>query len=319
MDFRQAIGHKRQWLDTGISRGFSNFLYVDEHYHSNAVLRRIFSLARKHDYHSLLVEEIAEADCTLMAAESAAIAKRRADFQRSEVHRLSFFRCPSSQAPVSADFIGYVVFKRDYFSTQPQPRVHVFESVMPPFRQVEQNNFIHCKRPYEVNTSFGRFSVTGVLYAQQNDLTAVCAHVALRTALACVLPDGDITYERMNLLAGIDQARPLGGGSGLGPGDMEKILVGLNLQYDKVLHEPNLQLLLPTEYQRDLYGCIESGLPALLGFELGDSAAGANNRARHVIPVFGHRAFHQPTSWTCRACPAIPPSAPYPTGLSSPA
>jgi len=294
MNFRQAQGKQIQRLDTGIEGNFFNFLFVDQHYASNPVLRRIFSLARKLQHHSLLIEEITEADCALLAAENKTLAVRRPDFQRSEVHRISFLRSPVNQAPTQPDFIGYVIFKRDFFSGQP-PRSHVFESVMPPFRQAEHNNFIHCQRLYELNTSLGKFSVSGVLYAQQNDLTSVCAHVGLRTALACLLPDGDITYERMNALAGIDhKTRQVGGSAGLAPADMENILNGLNLPFDKLIHEPSQQLLLPTEYQRDLYGCIESGFPALVGFELDDPAAGATGGPRHVIPVFGH-TFNEDT------------------------
>jgi hypothetical protein len=254
MNFRQAKGKQIRRLDTGIERNFSNFLFIDQYYASNPVLRRIFSLARKpHQYHSLLIEEITEADCALLVAESKAMAIRRPDFHHSEVHRISFLRSPVSQAPTQVDFIGYVVFKRDFFSGQPQPRSHVFESVMPPCRQAEQNNFIHCQRPYELNTTLGKFSVSGVLYAQQNDLTTVCAHVGLRTVLACLLPDGDISYEQINALAGIDhKTRKVGGSAGLAPADMENILNGLNLSFDKLVHEPSQQLLLPTEYQRDL-------------------------------------------------------------------
>jgi hypothetical protein len=189
MNFRQATGTQVQRLDTGIARNFSNFLFVDQNYGSHPVLRRIFSLARKHKYHSLLIEEISETDCALLAAENQSLAIRTSDFQRSQVHRISFFRSPTSQTPTQADFIGYVIFKRDFFAGRPQPRVHVFESVMPPFRRIEQNNFIHCQRDYEINTLLGNFSVSGVLYAQQNDLTSVCAHVGLRSILACVLPD----------------------------------------------------------------------------------------------------------------------------------
>lgn len=119
MDFRQATGKQLQWLDTGIEHRFSNFLFVDQHYGSNPVLRRIFSLARKHSYRSLLIEEITEADCALLVAENQALAARRPDYQRSEVHRISFFRSPTSQAPAPSDFIGYVIFKRDFFSGQP--------------------------------------------------------------------------------------------------------------------------------------------------------------------------------------------------------
>lgn len=69
MDFRHVPGKRIQWLDTGIDKGFSNFLFIDRDYGSNPVLRRIFSLARKHDYQSLVVDEIGENECaSLMLA-----------------------------------------------------------------------------------------------------------------------------------------------------------------------------------------------------------------------------------------------------------
>lgn len=296
MDFRQATGKQLRWLDTTIDKGFSNFLFVDENYGSNPVLRRIFSLARKHGYRSLVIDEITESDSALLAQENKALAARRPDFLRSEVHRIAYFKSPQGHQPGPSDFVGYVVFKRDYFSTQAQPRVHVFESVTPPFRQADQNNFIHCQRRYEVNTSIGKYPVGGVLYAQQNDLTFVCAHVGLRSALACVLPDSDITYERLNALAGIDhKTRQTGtGAGGLSPADIEVILTGLNLPFDKLVHEPSQQLHLPTDYQRDLYGFIESGFPALVGFELDDPNPGPTGPSRHAIPVVGH-TFNEDT------------------------
>lgn len=94
----------------------------------------------------------------------------------------------------------------------------------------------------------------------------------------------------MNALAGIDhKTRRVGAGLGLKPKDIEDVLSGLNLAFDKIVHEPSKNLLLPTEYQRDLYGSIESGFPALVGFEMDDTTAGmAGGAPRHVIPVFGH-------------------------------
>ena len=114
MDFRHVAGKQIQWLDTGINKGFSNFLFIDRDYGSDPVLRRIFSLARKHDFQSLVVDQIAEGDCALLASENKALAIRRPDFQRSEVHRISFLKCAAGQAPAEADFLGYVVFKRDF-------------------------------------------------------------------------------------------------------------------------------------------------------------------------------------------------------------
>jgi hypothetical protein len=171
---------------------------------------------------------------------------------------------------------------------------------MPPCRREDQNNFIHCARNYEVNTTVGRLPVRGVLYAKQNNLTFVCAHAALRSILACVLPEGDISYARMNALAGVDhttrQVGPVGDKTyGLNPADLEKILNGLGVHFDRLIHEPALKdpstgkpLILPTEYQRELYGFIESGCPALMGFELEPKPGGTGDPARHAIPVFGH-------------------------------
>jgi hypothetical protein len=168
--------------NTGLTAGFSNFLFVDQFYGSDPVLRRIFSQARKHDYQSVLVEKIVEADCALLTEENQALATRRSDFQKAEVHRISFFLSSSDKTPRQDDFLGCAIFKWDHFGNESKPRARVFESVMRPCRREDQNNFIHCARSYEVNTAQGRFSVKAVLYAKQNNLTFVCAHAALRSA-----------------------------------------------------------------------------------------------------------------------------------------
>lgn len=46
MDFRRATGHELQWIGTGISQGFSNFLFVDQYYW--LVLRTV--LVKKEQY-----------------------------------------------------------------------------------------------------------------------------------------------------------------------------------------------------------------------------------------------------------------------------
>jgi hypothetical protein len=295
MSFREATGRRLDWINTGTDQGFSNFLFVDQHYRSNPVLRRIFSLARKQNFQSLLVEEISEADCALLAEENAAVRLRKPIFEKSVVHRLSFFRGVKDQPPVPADFLGYVIFKSDFFTGEPKPKDYVFEAVVLPSRGVEQNNFIHCSKIYQVKTTLGTFPITGVLYAQQNDLTFVCAHVSLRSALACMLPDGDVSYARLNALAGIDhQNRKVGERHGLGPLDIETILNSLGVNFEKIVHEPRQQLDLPTEFQRDLYGFIESGCPALVGFELDEPTPGPEGSPRHVILVIGH-TFNEDT------------------------
>jgi len=290
MSFRAAPGRRIDWRDTRIEAGFSNFLFIDREYRSHPVLRRIFSLARMLRYRSLLIEELSEATCPLLAEENAALRLRRPNYEGSTAHRLSFWRCLPDQPSEAGDFIGYAIFKSDRYAGLPKPDDHIYEAVMPPVRLENQNNFIHCRRSYVVQTVAGEQTVSGVLYAQQNNLTFVCAHVALRSALACLLPEADITYARMNGLAGVDhQTRLVGDGAGgLSPNELELILSGLGVHHEKIIHEPSLGLDLPTEFQRDLYGFIESGCPALVGFELEDPNPGPAGSPRHVVPIIGH-------------------------------
>jgi len=287
MSLRVAPGQRIDWHDTRIASRFSNFLFIDKYYRSHPVLRRIFSQARQHKFQSLLIESLSAATCPLLAAEDAALRVRRPDFKGSSTHRLSFWICPPDQ-PSAGSFLGYVIFKSDYF-TSPKPQDHIYEAVLPPVRLPAHNNFIHCQRSYAVTTVAGIQSVSGVLYAQQNGLTHVCAHVALRSALACLLPEADISYAEMNKLADVDhKKRQVGGGKGLDPDQLVDILTGLGITHDKVVHEPSLGHILQTEFQRDLYGAIESGCPALMGFELEDPNTGSQGPGRHLVPVIGH-------------------------------
>jgi hypothetical protein len=290
MNFRQASGRRPERINTDYP--FSNFLFVDRRYRSNAVLRRIFSLARKLHYKSLLIEEICEDDCDLLAEENRALTLRCPDFKKSTVHRLSFFACPDSVEPRREDFLGYAVFKSDEF--QSETADHVYESVLRPFRRAKENNFVPCVRDYAVNNSLGNFGVNGVLYAQQNGLTYVCAHVSMRTVLSAVLPQGDVSYAEINRIAGIDHlSEKIGRGAGvhgetmgLKLSQIEKVLQNFGLQVPPpLINEPSHPL--PDEYQKHLYGFIESGYPALVCFELSGPPS-SPSRERHLIPVIGH-------------------------------
>jgi len=301
MGFRAAVGENARWQATGVEDRFSNFLFIDKQYGSAQALRRIFSLARKLEYQSLLIEDVSEQNCDLLAEENAALRLRHADYQGSVVHRLSFFKSREGETPAASDFCGYAIVKRDAIASLPQRGPHVYEAIMRPLRGAENNNYVHCNRTYEVETAAGTYHVPGVLYAQQNDSTFVCAHVALRSALAMLLPAGDVTYSQINTLAGVDhQAHKVGFGTpfGLNTLQIEAVLNGLGIPFQKLVHEPKEEIVLPKEFQADLYGFIESGRPALMGFELdpqpstteGEEVAGA----RHLVPVFGH-TFNEDT------------------------
>ncbi len=244
----------------------------------------------------MLIEELDESDCALLREENAALRVRRAEYQGSTVHRLAFWSCLPETTPESGDLIGYAIFKSDRFSDEGDPRDHIYEAVMRPIRNEPQNNFIHCRRNYTVRTEPGEYTVQGVLYSQQNDLTYVCAHAALRSALSSLVPAADVSYGRMNELAGIDHSAHRVGGAdgGLSPDQMESIVTGVGYHCEKIVHEPKLGHSLPTEFQRDLYGFIESGYPALMGFELTDPIPSAAPPERHIISVVGH-TFNEDT------------------------
>jgi hypothetical protein len=287
--FREAEGALLQHIDTRIEAGFSNFVFVDRFFYSSPVVRRIFSIARKLGFQSLQMEEVRESDSGLFALENAALAKRFPNFTHSKVLRVSFFRTPPEKSPVSC--LGYLIFKVDFFADRATPDFHVYEAVMHPSRSARGNNFIHCAKDFEIRTSLGTFTVTGALYAQQNDKTFVCAHAALRTVVSAA-SHRDIDYPTMNQWIGVDhQSRQLGSGastheSGLDRSEMERILRQAGLELATVVHEPG-RLEFPGEFQRELYGVIESGMPALLGFEL-DAAPDLASPGRHIIAVLGH-------------------------------
>ena len=132
-DFRSAAGQRLEWFDASEENGFSNFLHVDKNYFSEPVVRRIFSLARKLKYNSLLVEEITHPNCDLHAEEDAALKKRRPDFDKSIVHRLVFLSCRPGEKPTDAQFIAYAVIKLDYFSSKARPDASTFDlsNIMP--------------------------------------------------------------------------------------------------------------------------------------------------------------------------------------------
>src|SRR5690606_5920056 len=105
--------------------------------------------------------------CELLAAENDALAVHSPDFRSSIVRRLSFWKCPAGSSLDTNDFLGYAIFKQDFYSADPYPECHVYECVLPHTRGNSENNFIRCTRDYNVTTNLGRHSVRGILYAQQ--------------------------------------------------------------------------------------------------------------------------------------------------------
>ena len=106
-DFRQTPGRNPLWFPTG--GAFSNFDFVDTRFGSDPILRRVLSLARKLKYQGLLLEDVDERDCALLAEENQALAVRLREFASSTVFRLCFFTGGQRDAP--GELLGYAVYK----------------------------------------------------------------------------------------------------------------------------------------------------------------------------------------------------------------
>jgi len=286
-------GNKEEHRKTDRNSGHSNFLYVGSFLEKHGALPystqllRIFSLARKLNFQSVLVDEIACGECPQLAEENTVLKLVDDKYSHSQVYKFSFFGKEGPSCPPV--FLGYAVYKIDHYRGG-RPFGHVYEAVLSPPRTKNENNFLHCKRRYLVaNSSGSDYHVTGALYAQQNGKTFVCAHVALRTALSCLLPEGDISYSAIRTMAG--------SGKGLEPEQIERVFQnsGISLFFNKQAYEPKTRQC-PTDqqpcpadhllnntidYNKELYGFTESRVPSLLGFKL------ANGR-RHIVPVLGH-------------------------------
>jgi hypothetical protein len=146
------------------------------------------------------------------------------------------------------------------------------------------NNYVHLQREFTREVRGRPFRIQGTYFCQQDGLTGVCAHAAVRMYLANH-PRGprDLpSYEHINrhiLGFDADRVRCLGTeteGGGLSAPELVTVLSSYSLNafihdYD---HEPD------RDYAADVYAAVESQVPALLAFR--------TNRARHVVVAVGH-------------------------------
>ena len=292
---RQPAAGQPEIID--ISRPYSLFNLVDKRFESLPSLRRIMSQARVHKASTLVVENIKQAQD--LDEENEDIKIRYPKFSRSSAYRLSFFaKHFTSQKHIDSvsnqDFLGYAVIKNDVVPpVYPYGLLRVYESVICPSRH--PNNYIHGAQRWTVSVAGKEFHVDGYLYAQQNNMSNGCSHVALRTAIARFHPTGDMSYREMNRLVGVDhKKRKVGGGDGGGLYSVEMI---------KILESAGARCLVgdymspgdwPIPFDKYLYGSVESGFPGIVIF-----STTAKSGESHAIPVFGH-TFNEDT-WVWNA------------------
>lgn len=235
----------------------------------------------------MVIEEIPENASKDLKEENEDLLKRYGGKPTHRVLRLSFFTCGISNEKEldkveSEEFIGYAVVKIDTVN-QNLKRTRIYESVVRPSRH--DNIYVHGAPEWSCQVGENQFTVSGYLYAQQNAMTNVCAHVALRTVIGRFLPH-EMSYRRMNQLAGFDHStRKAGGndGDGMDRSEMETILdkAGLKSFIEDYTDAPNKDR---PPFQKSVYASIESGYPAIIIFELRTGL----NFCMHAVPVFGH-------------------------------
>ena len=292
-----------------LPRPFSNFQFVEREFDGLVSLRRIFSQVRQLGGRTLVLEQIDSKDAEDIREENEDLTIRCPTFSKSATYRLSFFtkRITSTGDLLTAtdeDFLGYALVKRDDLPDgQGFNGTRIYESVI--HSSHRSNNYIRSARTWACLVADTQFRVKGLLYAQQNSATNVCAHAALRTAVSHFHPNGDMTYREMNKVAGIDhKKRIIGGnsGDGLTQQEMQAVLEAANAVCLLVDYEQEYPShFAPPPPEAYLYGNIEAGYPAIVCFATSKRSGGKPDPSapRHAITVFGH-TFNEDT-WVSRA------------------
>lgn len=297
-----------------IDRPSSNFDFIDQIFPNLYTLRRIMSQVRRLDGKTMTVEEIVESRD--IREENKEIAKEFKGAKPKGVYRLSFFKRKFKQWRVlktigSGEIIGYAIVKTDFVPaidpSDPDYEsdsnvTRIFEAViMNPFKE---HNYIHGNKSWKFRVKDKIFSVEGNLYAQQNARTNCCAHVAIRSAVANMIPDGDITYGKINSLVseywknkiyrkekdysmnkkGWDKLASerinWKGRDGLRDYEMIHVIKS----FDIGCHGEDYP---EVPFNKYIYGSIESGYPAIINFSTSPKKP-EDDPFDHAIPIFGH-------------------------------
>ena len=280
-------GHLESWDTTDLP--FSLYKFRALHGWTTIALYRLFSQWRQNKVRSILIEKIdpfPEAD-----VEDETFRRVLPNtFHHSDQYRVAAFNQPKppdeSVKSLPADAcVGFCVVKVNCFSSGRRERPVVFESVSPP--NVHENSFPTCAHDYRCRIQGREFSVRGLYYCQQNGVTNVCLHAALKMLCHGRRPFLPLMYHEIDAVLNTE-LKGLGdisGGhrKGLSTGDIEKFLdakdIGYSMHVYRGLGGKYVASKFP--YYKYIYASIETGCPSLLVFRSSD-------QARHVITALGH-------------------------------
>ena len=147
------------------------------------------------------------------------------------------------------------------------------------------NYYLHNLKSFETVLGTQKqsrsISFDGSFFAQQNGLTSVCAHAALRTAVnsSGMLNVPKLTNKYINDSLNMSDYNPHGG---LDKKQMEHVVRNLGLHF----HSANFLENTAIEYDHFMYPSLESGFPTILGLEWWDAVS--KSPRGHVVTVLGH-------------------------------
>lgn len=270
---------------------FSSFQYIDANYqydsseYGNSAIRRLFSLGRSHEAHTLMTEEIDPAG--IISDENDEINQYFSDYQMTGLRRISFwksnFTADNIETIQESDCLGYAILKRDQCPSKNCDRWHVFEAVFKKYDH--KHNYVPNPHEYQVTLATKKVNIKGLLFAQQNGLNKRCAQVALRSIISRIR-QRDVSYREINEYA--QKVPPtFTTPTGLTAKQIQAVLRGFKIPFRDIDYiESGKGARKRYPYQKFVYSGIESGVGALLGFRL--SGPAITGEARHIIPFYGH-------------------------------
>jgi hypothetical protein len=279
---------------------FSFYRFIDKYWPSegNRTLHRVFSLSRKMGAQTMVVEKLDRAK--ELEIEAAAVETRCQGPVKFQAWRFSFFTVPVTCETLpyadDADYLGYAILLCLRLPNGVNQR-YVYESVIvePAFHEDGEAvlghslpaHYVHCVRRYCAWVAGHRFTLLGSFFSQQNSLTNVCGHAALRCLLNNLPERAErmISCEDINRELGIDHKSCIVGrygheteSQGLRLPDLLQVVNAYGWRHiPGIYREPAGK---PEPYWRFVYSVIESGFPVLVFFTARGSL--------HVICVIGH-------------------------------
>lgn len=270
---------------------------------SPAPLHRICTLMRKMGVQCFVREELTP-NAEILEEQTAAAARTGGAVTVKAI-RLTFFReLPSTddwRALAGKEILGYAVLlamglpdgtTRHFIleSVIRIPSLWIPDGAGGNLVRNVTNSYVHCCREFE--TVIGSqneaipFRLTGSFFCQQNDLTHVCAHAALRMGInsSAAFNGAKLTNSRINQLLGLDHST----GKRVGKFGVDKSSVGLGTeQIVEVVKQMGWQAHVADfvsnpaiDYEDFIYPLVESGCPTILGIH--------NPNTAHVLAVLGH-------------------------------